>query len=139
MKPYELVDHTADIGIRAWGQTREALFANMALGMTSLIVSPDQIRVQETVSVSAQAEDWETTLVAWLKELLFLFESRRFLSKSFQIQRLEPTAVEASVSGELLDLNRHPVEHEVKAVTYCDLQITQTPEGLWSAQVIFDI
>ncbi len=139
MIPYEVIEHTADIGIRSYGRTREELFAHMAQGMFSLIVPPEQVQPRSTVSITATADGWDRLLVAWLRELVVLFDTRHFLGRSFQIQRLDSTRVEAAVQGEPLDLSRHEVDKEVKAVTYCDLSLQQNPDGLWTAQVIFDI
>jgi len=139
MQPYEIIDHTSEIGIRAYGRSREELFSHMAMGMFSLIASPEHVQPKDSISIQANAEDWEELLVAWLRELLYLFSTRNFLGKSFQIHRLEPTRVEATVCGEPLDERRHSPDREVKAVTYCDLKIDKTADGLWSAQVIFDI
>ena len=34
MKPYEILEHPADLKIRAFGKTKEELFLNMLKGMT---------------------------------------------------------------------------------------------------------
>ena len=139
MKPFEIVEHTADIGVRAWGRTQEELFSHMAQGMFSLIVPLEEIRSQRTVPIKAQAEGTERLLVAWLRELLYLFDTQKILGRRFEIQRLEGDRMEAVVSGEKLDPSRHHPDKEVKAVTYCDLSVTQGADRVWSAQVIFDI
>ncbi len=140
MIPYEITEHTADIGVKAYGRTREELFAHMAQGMFSLIVPPSQVKPATTYSVKASAaNDEERLLVAWLRELLYLFDTRKLIGKDFKIQRLEAGRVEAEVSGEKLDPARHEVDKEVKAVTYCDLSLKQGKDGIFRAQVIFDI
>lgn len=139
MLPYEIVEHTADIGIRARGATEGELFTHMAQGMFSLIVPLEQIRLRDSVEVRAQASDWEHLLIVWLKELLFLFDTKHLLGRDFKITRLEPCLIEATVSGETLDLQVHQVDKEVKAVTYCDFFLRQDPDGIYRAQVIFDI
>jgi SHS2 domain-containing protein len=139
MPSYEFIEHTAEIGVKATGRTREELFSHMAQGMFALIVPPDQVQPKSSVSVTAKAEGWDRLLVAWLKELLYLFDTRHFLGIDFKIKRMDATSIEAVATGETLDLNRHSVDKEVKAVTYCDLLLTQQPDGSWMAQVIFDI
>jgi SHS2 domain-containing protein len=139
MAPYEIVEHTADIGIRASGRSREELFAQMAEGVFSLIVPPEEVRPAEMVPVKAEAGGWEDLLVAWLKELLYLFDTRHFLVKSVKVLRLEEGWIEAEVSGEKLDPARHSAGKEVKAVTYCGLSLKEEPGGGWSARVILDI
>lgn len=139
MTPYEVVEHTADVGVRGHGQTREELFEHMAEGVFSLIVPPEEVRTAETVAVKAEADGWEPLLVAWLRELLHLFNTRHFLVKSARVTRLEPGRIEAEVSGEKLDPARHSADKEVKAVTYCGLSLGREAGGAWSAQVILDI
>jgi len=46
---FELVEHTADIGVRAWGRTREDVFREAARGMLSLVCDPREIGERETV------------------------------------------------------------------------------------------
>jgi SHS2 domain-containing protein len=42
MQPkYEVLEHTADVGLRGFGKTLEELFATMAIGMIRLILSSD--------------------------------------------------------------------------------------------------
>lgn len=138
-EPYEWIEHTAEIGVKATGKTKEELFAHMAQGMFSLIVPPEQVQEKSSISVSAKGQGSDELLLAWLKELLYRFDTQHFLGKSFQIQRMDAGSIEAVAVGETLDLNRHSIDKEVKAVTYCDLSLTQAPDGTWVAQVIFDI
>ena len=79
-RPYEVLEHTADVGIRARGWTLEETFANMALGMMSLIV-PELGRIleREDRRVEARAADLEGLLVAWLSEVVYLVDAERFL------------------------------------------------------------
>ncbi len=139
MIPYEILDHTAEIGVKAYGRTREELFAHMAAGMFSLIVPAAQVRPVATAPVTASGQGDDRLLVAWLKELLFLFDTRHFLGVSFKVRFPSEGRLEAIVSGDTLDLSRHTVDKEIKAVTYCDLQLKRDSQGIWSAQVIFDI
>ena len=139
MKPFEIIEHTAEIGIKGYGRTVEELFEHMAEGMFSLIVPPEEVRLKESASVEAKGEGKELLLAAWLRELLYLFDTRKIVGRSFKIERLKETQLLGTVSGEKLDLARHRVDKEIKAVTYCDLGIRQEADGTWSAQVIFDI
>ena len=139
VKPYEIIEHTADIGVRGFGRTREELFTHLAQGMFSLMVPPEEIRATERTTVVIRSNGWDNLLISWLKDLLYLFDTRRFLGREFSLTTLEPNRLEAVVSGERLDDRRHHVNKEVKAVTYCDYRLEQDPSGLWIAQVIFDI
>ena len=139
MQHYEVIEHTADIGIRAFGRSPEELFRHLAQGMYSLVVPPEQVRASETLKIRAEASDWEALAVAWLRELIYLLDARHFIGKEFRILRLQPGCIEAGVSGETLDPRRHSLGKELKAVTYCDLSVKRQLDGSWTAQVIFDI
>jgi SHS2 domain-containing protein len=135
---FEIFAVTADKGIRAWGPTLPALFQEAARGLASLMVEADRIACQEWVSVAAAGGDRETLLVAWLNELLFLHETRRFVAGDWRILSLDETALAALVGGEAADPDRHrPIGH-VKAVTYHDLSVRRTEAG-WEARVVVDV
>ena len=139
MRPYEIIEHTAEIGVRAYGGNLEELFAHMAQGMFSLIVPPEEVQPQTSFTLKVNSDSLDRLMVAWLRELLFLFDTKRFLGRIFQVRFTDSLSLEATVSGEDLEFERHHVDKEVKAVTYCDLSVTQNPDGTWVSQVIFDI
>ncbi|MGE5594009.1 MAG: archease [Betaproteobacteria bacterium] len=207
--PYEILEHTADIGIRAWGRTLEEAFANMAMGMMSLIIPKRGLVLErDKRRVEACAADLEGLLVAWLEEFVYLVDAERFLVArveeiSLAVPELaEPGpqpgraarladdgdgpsagagrsgdtagraaagagtwAVSALVWGERMDPARHPLEVEIKGVSYHMLKVERTtgPVGgraagpaaacgageaargaegrgdAWMAQAIFDV
>jgi SHS2 domain-containing protein len=138
MALYETIEHTADIGIRAWGKSLAEAFENTARGMFSLICDPALVREEESFAISVEADDRETLLVEWLNELLYLFESRGVLLAGFKIGNISETALEATVFGERLDFERHRPEADIKAATYHMLKVEQS-NGDWEAIVIFDV
>ena len=56
---YEYVDHTADLGFRARGDTLEALFVHAAEALFSALVSLETVLLEEerTVQVTAPHQD----------------------------------------------------------------------------------
>ncbi|MBI4537254.1 MAG: archease [candidate division NC10 bacterium] len=135
---FELFAVTADQGIRAWGQTLPELFRQAARGLFSLIVEAGTVENREWVPVSATAGDRETLLVAWLNELLYLYETRALVMGEWRIRRLEDTALEAEAGGEAVDAARHALLGHVKAVTYHGLALYPTERG-WEARVVVDV
>ncbi|MHB8859526.1 MAG: archease [Thermoleophilia bacterium] len=132
------MEHTADIGVRAFGSSEKEVFQNAAAGMFSLIVDPGLVRDVEGFSVKAEAENHEGLLVAWLNELLYLQDSRDRLLKRFEIGRLGETTLEAKVFGEPVDPGRHKLMCDIKAATYHMLKLEHSSGG-WTAEVIFDV
>jgi SHS2 domain-containing protein len=132
---YEELDHTADVGIRAYGGRLEELFASAAAGMFSLIANLRTVRAVGEVEVRVSADDLEALMVRWLSELLFLHETQRLLLKAFDVH-LDGLTLTARVRGEAIDKKRHELKLNIKAVTYHGLRV-DPKAGV--AEVIFDI
>ena len=132
------IEHTADLGIEAEGESPAELFTAAAEGLYALIADPAEIEPKHAISVSAVGDGWEELLQAWLSELLAEFNLRGFIGKQCAITRIERDAVDARIEGESLDLKRHRFHTEIKAVTYHDLRVWQHGDK-WRARVIFDV
>jgi SHS2 domain-containing protein len=132
---FEELDHTADVGIRAYGATLEELFANAAAGMSSLITDLDRVVPKGEVVVRVKGEDMGELLVNWLQELLFLHETQHLLLCEFDVT-LDGLALNARARGEGIDKGRHELKLAIKAVTYHNLKIDPA-KGV--AEIIFDI
>jgi SHS2 domain-containing protein len=137
MEPFEIVEHTADVGIVARGATREELFANAARGMLSVLIEPDTVRATETREVRADGPDAAGLLAAFLGELLYLLEVKHFLFREVSIHRLTDMEAAATAAGEPLG-PQHELHTEIKAVTHHGLAVERGDSG-WRANVLFDI
>ncbi|MBC7229866.1 MAG: archease [Actinobacteria bacterium] len=138
MRPFELVEHTSDVGIRARGGSLGEAFGNCALGMMSLMLDPGKVRHERRVRIEAEAEDPEALLVAWLSEILFRVEAEGFAFARFEDVEPGEGKVAGWGWGEPLDPERHDLRIEVKAPTYHGLELREE-NGVWVAQVIFDV
>ena len=135
---YETFEHTADLGLRIKAAELPTLFADAARGLTSVIVADlDQVQPAQAIRLRVEGAALDELLFDWLSEVLYTFESQRLLLSQFDVQ-LSASGLQATARGEPLDLNRHVLEHEIKAVTYHGLKVEQTPDG-WLAEVIVDI
>ncbi len=138
MDRFEVLDHTADLGLVAWGKDLKEAFANMAFGMFSQIASLDKVAEKASRTVKVDAPDREALLVAWLNELLYLLDAQGLLLKRFDILELSDRHLKAEVKGEKADPQKHDLKTAIKAATYHMLKIEQRGDG-FRAQVIFDI
>ncbi|MFQ6019390.1 MAG: archease [Dehalococcoidia bacterium] len=144
--PYEVIEHTADVGIVVHGATLADLFSNAALGMFALMADLAGVEERSERSVELEGSDWGGLLVKWLSELLFFLDAEELLLSRFQIDRLEPFdsaqgrlyRLKARAYGEPIDRGRHQLRFGVKAVTRHMLEVRQE-DGRWRAQVLFDI
>lgn len=137
-KRYELFDVTADTGIIAYGDDLRSLFENAAIGMFSLIVNPDETRVRETVKVDVRSNSLEDLLVAWLNELIFIFEIKGFLLRECRVLEMDENHIIAEIRGEGFDPKIHSRDSYIKAATYHGLEIKRY-DSSWMAKIIFDV
>ena len=138
-KDFEVIDHTADIGIRAYGVDLSRAFVNAARGMFSLITDIDQVKEVLCREANATAADKETLLAEWLNELIFLFDTELVLFSRFYIESLSDNEIRSRCWGEKIDKSRHELKRGIKSATYHMLKVEQKTDYLYQVQVLFDI
>jgi SHS2 domain-containing protein len=135
---YEIFEHTADFGIRARADSLNELFADAARGLLRLIVTNlDIVRTVEEAKFSLQGDSREDLLHDWLSELLYTFAVRHLVLCEFHVQT-DGARLVATARGEPIDLTRHKIDVEVKAITWHALKVEQNADG-WLAEVIVDV
>ena len=145
MKKYEEIEHTADLGIRVYGNSLEELFSNSAWAMMDCITDLKVVEEEKSLDISIEAEDKESLLVRWLEEILYYLEVKGVIFKSFKVNLDGEKRLKAEARGEDFKEGRHIITKEIKAVTYHTLEIKQInsklPDGnqVWQAQIIFDV
>jgi SHS2 domain-containing protein len=136
-KDFEILDHTADIGIIAYGADLRQAFANAARALFSLITELDDVEEVFYRDIELDASDEESLLVGWLNELVYRFDTEGALFKRFDIIQLEETHLKAKGYGEKADSSKHRLKTGVKGATYHMLKVDKT-DG-FRVQVLFDI
>ncbi len=137
-RKYEYIEHTADLGFKARGETLEELFVNAAEALFEVLVSAESVVPREKRSVEVKATSLDDLMVSWLNELLYVFEAEGLLLNRFQIQDIKDCCLHATVQGEFVDPARHQIKTGIKAVTYHRLYVRER-NGFWESQVIMDL
>ena len=137
-KVYELLEHTADIGIRVRANNVNELFKNTASAMFQVIAEPkgSTTQVAEEISITLNAENIEQLFVNWLNELLSLSATKELIFTSFKVILLENNRLETVACG--APMGDFRIKAEIKAATYHELKLERTASG-WIAEVIFDV
>ena len=135
---FELVDHTGDLGVRVFGESLSQLFEQAAHALTFILTEPETIHLKETRKIQLEAKTDEELLITWLNELVYLFETKGLLFKTYDVLSVHAHHLEALAQGESYVEGRHPIKTTVKAATYHQLKI-ENHQGVWTAQVIFDL
>jgi len=136
-RDFEIINHTADVGIRAYGADIGQAFANAARALFSLIAELDNVGEVIYRDIELSAQDQESLLVEWLNELIYLFDTENVIFKRFDIIELNNTQLKARGYGEKVDNSKHKLKTGVKAATYHMLRVDKG-EGC-QVQVLFDI
>lgn len=142
VKRYEVINHTADIGIRVRGRTLKDIFLNAGNGMVALAVASRLATLHSGARskniVTASAIDKEQLLVKWLQEIIYLVNSKRLIPVEFNIKSISERSLEGEVVTVPFDSKRDEIKYEIKAVTYHNLAIKKAG-GQFEVSVIFDI
>lgn len=139
MAPAHYFDHTADIGMEIEAASLEELLQDGVLGLTGLICAePDRVESRDERTISLGPGEPPDLFVDLLREMLFLFEMEGFLAREALVTRDAIGGVLATLRGERFDPARHVANHEVKAVTYHELEVAER-DGRWRARVVLDI
>ena|ERR1043166_1853911 len=131
--PYELFDHTGDIGVAARAPTLEALFVECARAMFAILAENPSPASREMDTFEVAGRDPAEELRDFLSELLYRFSAERKMYGSFVAGK---GTVQAT--WEPYDAGRHPLKTELKAVTWHQLAVEKKGSE-WTARVIFDV
>jgi SHS2 domain-containing protein len=135
VKRYDLIDHTADLMVKAYGMTLEECFANAGYALFDQTVDLSGVRPVETFEIEAYGEDPEERLYSFLSELLFLEDCDGIILCSLEV-RFDGNRVVCKGRGEVLDRGKHRIKSEIKAVTFHMLSVDADEP---SVTVIFDV
>ncbi|MBE9513996.1 MAG: archease, partial [Chloroflexi bacterium] len=105
-RAFEIIDHTADVGIVAYGTDVKELFRNAALGLFSLVTDTRQIEESLRRDLKIASTDHVGLLVEWLNELIYLLDTEHILFNRFVIEQLTNDHLEATCYGEKVDPRR---------------------------------
>lgn len=133
----------ADVAFNAWAATLEELFTEAARATIQVMVENlEAVRPAQTVELKLEQESLEMLLFDFLNELIFYKDARRLilLPAQLTISKEEDGGckVEGTLQGEEIDVKRHEMRTDVKAVTMLRYSLEQVPEG-WRATVVLDV
>jgi len=137
MQRFDIIEHTADTGIIAYGADLKEAFANAAYAMFTFIADLDDVMEVVSRHVDVQAEDVGSLLVICLNELLYLFDTESIIFKRFEVTDLSNVRLNMECYGEKMDPKRHEMRGGVKAATYHMLKVETN--DISKVQVILDV
>jgi len=140
MEKYENLEHTADLKIRAYGQTLEEVFSNMALGMFENIIEPEAILNDQPVEIEIKVKNNELLelLVDFLNQLIYLSDINNVIYNQYDLVIFEKDKYWIA-EGVARGYEIKGFSKEIKAATYNELKLEEDQAGNWVAEVVFDV
>ncbi|HZD68008.1 MAG TPA: archease [Actinomycetes bacterium] len=131
---HELLEHTADLGVRASGATLEELFEQATMALAE-VLGAWRPGPGEVLPMAVEAPDPGGLLVDWLNEVVYVQEVRGASLAAVEVER-----VGGGRAGGSLTLTPQPPSGGiyVKAVTYHQLKVERRAGG-WLAEVYLDV
>lgn len=136
-KAYQLIEHTADIGIEVRADTLEGLFEAGGEAVSDLLAGLKNVRTSEEREIVLEAPETALLFREWLSELVYLFDAEGFVGRSFRVS-VQKASLHALVRGETFDPGRHETELYIKGATYHKLRVEKRAGG-WEAFIILDV
>ncbi|MDR7415569.1 MAG: archease [Armatimonadota bacterium] len=136
--PFEVLEHTAEVGLRVEAESLEGVFRDLCAGLFSLITDPSAVRPERTWEVTVEAPDRVALAVEWLNELLYLNARDGMVAHGAEVLEVSDGRLRARLHGEPFDPKRHPRGIEVKAATYHQARVEREGDR-WVAVVYVDV
>lgn len=129
-KKFEFFDHTADVGIKAYGKDLNEAFANAALAVFEVMTDTSKIEPKEKREIEVEGIDLENLLYRWIESLLVYYDAELLLFGKFDVNVDEANLkLKATAWGEKFNPEKHERRTVVKAMTYHEMSITKTDKG----------
>ncbi len=135
---FEIIDHTADLGIVVAGTTLKELFQNASNAMMQIMLKQGPEETGEPINISVQGADLPDLMVRWLGEILYIFQGENRLVTQTKISEITPNHLDAQIKTIPFTLAKHEILTEIKAVTYHQIEVIRKG-GSWNARIIFDL
>lgn len=131
---YKILEHTADLKIKAFGRDKKELFLNMLKGMSEN-QKAELLQKKVEREIKIKSIDIETLLVDFLSESLYLSQVNREIYNNANFKKFTDT----EIKGQLIGYKVERFGEDIKGVTYHGLDIHKRKGGIWETTVIFDV
>lgn len=123
---FEILEHPADIGIRAEGRTFAEALEQSVAGLAAIATGGRPVAGGDTrpVEVSGSPEE---QVIAVLEECLFLIDADGWIAGGATLS-VDGQRVVGTLAGELFDRERHEHGVHVKAITWHQLSVSVAAE-----------
>jgi SHS2 domain-containing protein len=133
-RPYEFIDHTADIKVKVHGADLTEIFENSVLAISEYLSPERKIESKRIKTINVQGLDIKALLYNLIEELLYLIDAESFAPASASLI-LRGNNLKAEVSGD--NSSKYHLK-QIKAPTYAEMEIKKL-DNQWIAQFVLDV
>lgn len=141
MKKYEPIEHTADIGLRIYGDDLEELFKNGFYGLLVQVTDEKNDGNNDDGNdiklIELKAPDNEALLIDFLNEILYLINAEKWMPSKIKMISINDNELKAEFCGDKFE-SSDIIKTEVKAATYHNIEIKKE-NNIWVTNVFFDV
>ncbi len=134
---------TADLAFEAFGKTPSELFENAGRALEEAMVSPETVEPTKKYTINKEEESLEELFFVFLEELVFLKDADQMVFSKIECKVVQMEngkwKMETQVYGEAIDLGKHKLGDDVKAITKHLFEVKQLPNKTFRCQVILDV
>jgi len=139
---YKFLDNvaTADVAFEVESDNLDQLFSESAQVLFQVMADLSAVESKVDKVVELDADSVDKLLFDWLSELVYLKDKDYFLFSKFEVNIVGngKFSLKAHLQGEPINLDRHNLKVDVKAVTY-HMFYLKKENGLWRARIVLDI
>ena len=130
----------ADAAFEVWSDSWGGLFAGATEAMTNVMVSVADLNESRAHPLTINAGSVGELLYDWLSELVYLKDTVGLLVKSIDVDVQSGPIWQAHgiLHGDTIDVKRHRLGQDVKAVTYHLFDVSQNGQE-YKAKIVLDI
>jgi SHS2 domain-containing protein len=125
---YRFLEHITDAEIEAYGSNLEEAFENAGKALEDTMVDIEEIRPNREELIKVEGKDLQELLYEWLESLIAKQDTDGMLYSKFFCKisrRKKDFVLEARVSGEKFDPERHEQKTAIKAPTFHQMMIIE--------------
>lgn len=133
---YEILEHTADLKIRVYGNNFVDVLKNSAYAVSDLLF-PEDIVTDQSYDFEITGEADDQILVKLLNEVVYVLQTKKLLLKLFYIKETKENHYSVHCKGKKINYSDE-INYDIKGVTYHDLLIEETGNRL-KAEFVIDV
>jgi len=135
---FEILEHTADVGVVGRGRTMADAFESAAYGMFSIVADLDRYQSTKQKQIVVTGTEDVALFERFLSSLLVVFDGDRLLPLDFEITEISMGRLTCWISARPIGDDIEWLGPTIKAVTWHQLAVWDE-NGQWFARAIFDV